>query len=237
MSVELVRDCARCAGLCCSLPFSRGREFPEDKPVQGPCRHLDDDHRCSIHDHLWEDGWRGCVAFDCFGAGQHVVQRTYAGARDPDPTERLAVFAIVRQLHETRFLLADPACTETSVAGEAVRLGAELAALGEGSPDSVLAVDLARWRARAGELFDRVASELGGPSYRGAELMATDLRGRDLHRANLLGADLRDADVRGADLSTALFLTQPQVTAARGDAATRLPSRLSPPDHWSSSPG
>ena len=54
----------------------------------------------------------------------------------------------------------------------------------------------------------------------------------DLGTADLLGADLRNADLRGADLSRSLFLTQPQVTAARGDASTRLPSVLQRPVHW-----
>ncbi|HWT91629.1 MAG TPA: pentapeptide repeat-containing protein, partial [Solirubrobacteraceae bacterium] len=50
--------------------------------------------------------------------------------------------------------------------------------------------------------------------------------------ADLTGADLRDADLRGADLSEALFLTSAQLTAARGDRATKLPRRLRPPVHW-----
>ena len=229
---ELAADCARCAALCCSLPFSRGREFPEDKPDDSRCRHVAADHRCSIHERLWEGGWLGCVTFDCFGAGQHVVQQTYAGARDADPGERRAVFAVVRQLHEMRFLLGDPACASSSADAEAAALAAELAALGEGAPQTLAALDVASRRARAGAIFARVAAELGGPSYRGALLLAADLRDRDLHRADLLGADLRDADLRGSDLSTTLFLTQPQVTAARGDAATRLPERLTRPAHW-----
>ncbi|HQR27220.1 MAG TPA: pentapeptide repeat-containing protein, partial [Nocardioides sp.] len=94
------------------------------------------------------------------------------------------------------------------------------------------AADLGSWRRRAGDLFAAVAAERGGASHRGALLMAADLRGRDLAGADLLGADLRDADVRGADLSTALFLTQPQVNATRGDAGTLLPDRLVRPALW-----
>ena len=36
----------------------------------------------------------------------------------------------------------------------------------------------------------------------------------------------------GTDLSDALFLTQFQVNAARGDGATRLPGRLARPPYW-----
>ncbi len=71
-------------------------------------------------------------------------------------------------------------------------------------------------------------------SLRGAYLIAADLSGADLRAADLIGADFRDTNICGADLSTSLFLTQFQVNAAKGDAATRLPATLARPDHWSS---
>ncbi len=75
-------------------------------------------------------------------------------------------------------------------------------------------------------------TDLRGVSLRGAYLIGADLRGADLYRTDLLGADLRAADLRGADLSAALFLTRPQVAAARGDAGTVLPAGLEHPPHW-----
>lgn len=75
-------------------------------------------------------------------------------------------------------------------------------------------------------------ADLRGANLRGAYLIAADLRGADLGGADLIGADLRDTDLRGAELSTALFLSGPQVAAARGDAATRLPGALQHPEHW-----
>lgn len=74
--------------------------------------------------------------------------------------------------------------------------------------------------------------QLCGANLRGAYLIAADLRGSDLTGADLLGADLRDARLDGADLSQALFLTQPQVNAARGNSATALPAEISRPGHW-----
>jgi hypothetical protein len=38
--------------------------------------------------------------------------------------------------------------------------------------------------------------------------------------------------VRGTDLSDALFLTQPQLEAARGDTATSIPAGLRRPAVW-----
>ncbi|POM26263.1 Pentapeptide repeats (8 copies) [Actinomadura rubteroloni] len=75
-------------------------------------------------------------------------------------------------------------------------------------------------------------ADLRGANLRGACLITADLRDADLRRADLIGADLRDTDLCGADLTDALFLTVPQLAAARGDAATRLPRHLDAPAHW-----
>ena len=80
---------------------------------------------------------------------------------------------------------------------------------------------------------DLHAADLRAGDLRGAYLIAANLRGCDLGATDLLGADLRDADLRDADLSGALFLTQPQLGAARGNAATAIPRSLRRPDHWS----
>jgi uncharacterized protein YjbI with pentapeptide repeats len=75
-------------------------------------------------------------------------------------------------------------------------------------------------------------ADLHSANLRGAYLIAADLRDADLRKADLIGADFRDADLRGADLTGALFLTQSQVNAARGDASTKLPPAVVRPTHW-----
>ncbi|WP_336880874.1 pentapeptide repeat-containing protein [Rhodococcus globerulus] len=79
---------------------------------------------------------------------------------------------------------------------------------------------------------DLRAHRLCGADLRGACLIAADLRGSDLTAVDLLGADLRDARLDGADLSAALFVTQPQVNAARGNGDTCLPAGVAAPPHW-----
>ncbi|MGW5049112.1 pentapeptide repeat-containing protein [Streptomyces griseoluteus] len=78
-------------------------------------------------------------------------------------------------------------------------------------------------------------ADLRGISLRGACLIAADLTGADLRHADLIGADLRGAELTDADLAGALFLTQPQVNAARGGPGTRLPGSLVRPVHWAAS--
>lgn len=75
-------------------------------------------------------------------------------------------------------------------------------------------------------------ADLRSANLRGAYLIAADLRDADLRGADLIGADFRDADLSGADLTDALFLTQAQLNAAKGDARTKLPPSLSAPSHW-----
>jgi uncharacterized protein YjbI with pentapeptide repeats len=74
--------------------------------------------------------------------------------------------------------------------------------------------------------------DLRGADLRGALLIAADLSNADLRNCDLLAADLRDTNLSGADLSTALFVTQMQLNAAKGDQHTRIPSDTVRPSHW-----
>jgi hypothetical protein len=90
---------------------------------------------------------------------------------------------------------------------------------------------------KVGPRSDLMGARLAGAdlralSLRGSYLIAADLSGADLAFTDLVGADLRDTDLSGADLSAALFVTQPQLDSARGDALTRLPAMLHRPSHW-----
>jgi hypothetical protein len=253
---ELRADCSSCAGLCCVLPaFAASADFAIDKPAGRACLHLTGDARCGIHADLRQRGFPGCTVFDCFGAGQRLVQ--VAGVERPaeDPGVA-AAFPVLRQLHELLWYLAEAADLPipADLRAEVATAQARAERLAAGDPDALAAVDTAAVRAGAGELLGRVSAAVrrGGRDRRGADLVGADLRRTDLRRASLrgayligadlrgadltavdlLGADLRAADLRGADLTGALFLTRPQVAAARGDGATRLPAALERPPHW-----
>jgi hypothetical protein len=90
---------------------------------------------------------------------------------------------------------------------------------------------------RASPGADLVGASLAGENMRGADLrgahlMGADLRNTDLRGADLIGADVRDVDFSGAQLSGALFLTQFQVNATKGDQLTTLSGSLLRPSHW-----
>lgn len=261
---RLRADCSRCAALCCVAPaFAASHDFALTKPAGTPCPHLQTDFRCGIHEDLRDRGFPGCTVYDCFGAGQHVVQGTYAGRTwrdDAVPAEQMFdVFSVVRRLHELLWYLTEalghPAAGALAAPLRDALLRTE--ALTQGTPEEILALDLVphgravdallldlsrevrsavprRRDHRGADLVGRRlrGADLRGADLRGAWLIGADLRGADLRLADLIGADLRGADLRGAELSSALFLTQPQVSAARGDASTRLPPALTAPDHW-----
>jgi hypothetical protein len=100
-------DCSRCCGLCCTaLPFDAAQGFGYDKPGAEACRHLQADHRCSIHADLISRGFPACVSFDCYGAGQYVTQQLFKGRswrESPElATQMFATYARQRALHELR---------------------------------------------------------------------------------------------------------------------------------------
>jgi uncharacterized protein YjbI with pentapeptide repeats len=217
MPLELTADCSRCAGLCCVAPaFAKSSDFAIDKPAGRPCPHLRGDFRCDIHELLPERGFPGCAVFDCFGAGQHLVQGTFGGAdwrsRKDQAGQMFALLPVLRQLHELAWYL-----TEALKLDAARRLHSPLeTALQEterisaGTPEQLLALDLNAYRSRVNPLLLQ-ASELARagfgrrPDYRGADLIGRNLRGEDLRGASLRGALLIGTDLRAADLRCADF--------------------------------
>jgi uncharacterized protein YjbI with pentapeptide repeats len=170
-------------------------------------------------------------------------------------------FAVMRQLHELLWYLAQ-ARTLAPARSLHARIAAAydtVERLTLADPATLLAVNVPAHRKDVNDLLlkaseltratvkgkrpDRRGADLigaklpgaslAGANLRGAYLIAANLRQADLRLADVIGADFRDADLRGADLTDALFLTQAQVNAARGDAKTRIPATVRRPAHWS----
>ncbi|MCZ2815919.1 pentapeptide repeat-containing protein [Modestobacter sp. VKM Ac-2984] len=198
------------------------------------------------------------VTQDVFGGADW---RTDASTR----TAVFAVFPVMRQLTELLWHLTEARTLLSAgpLAAEVAAAHARTDELTRAPADELIDLDAGGLRREVGELLGRVSdaaradvpgrardrrgadlmgaalrgADLHGASLRGAYLIGADLRGADLRHTDLLGADLRAADLRGADLTGALFLTQPQLTAAVGDAGTALPESLTRPAHWATSSG
>jgi len=240
-------DCARCFGLCCVAPaFSASADFAIDKPAGHPCPHLQAGFRCGIHNDLRRQGFPGCAAYDCFGAGQQVSQVTFGGRdwrQDPHAAlQMFRVFAVMRQLHEllwylTAALTLKPAHAvhgELRLALEATEAmtcspaGALLTLDTRGHRDQVNALllrssELARAHVPDPKLDGRGADLIGATLTKarlnGANLRGARLIGADLSRADLSLADVTGADLRGASLRGANLARCLFLTQSQLDAA------------------
>jgi uncharacterized protein YjbI with pentapeptide repeats len=206
--------------------FSSSADFAIDKPAGQPCPHLRADFGCGIHQGLSHHGFRGCAVYDCFGAGQHVSQVTFAG-RDwrqdpPTATRMFEVFTIVRQLHELLWHLAAALdlAPARAVHGELRRALTATEALTDRPADALLGLDIqAHWAQVNAVLLqasELVRAQIPGAKldYRGADLIGARLARADLTGANMRGARLIGADLRRADLTLA-DLTGADLRAAR----------------------
>jgi uncharacterized protein YjbI with pentapeptide repeats len=242
--VELRADCANCFALCCVVPaFSASAEFAIDKPAGKACPNLLGDFRCGIHERLRDSGFRGCTAYDCFGAGQHLSRKASADWRASTPRRRSEIFQafpIMRDLHELLYYLTEarqlPAAR--AIRPEVTRALKEVERLSGFDLEGLVALDVQPvWR-DANELLvkasalhrkgfkgkerrgaDLIGADLRnvrwrGSNLRGAYLIGADLRGADLRDTDFIGADLRGADLRDANLAGAIFLTRAQLDAA-----------------------
>jgi len=250
-------DCGRCFGLCCVAPaFSASADFAIDKPAGHPCPHLQPDFRCGIHNDLQPQGFRGCAAYDCFGAGQQVSQVTFEGRdwrQDPRTARQMfEVFPVMRQLHELLwYLTAALALPPARAVHDQLRLALKATEAMTCRPaGALLELDTERHRGQVNALLVR-ASELARaqvpgpkPDYRGAGLAGAGLSNADLTSANLRGArligadlsgaglrlaDLTGADLRGADLRGADLAESLFLTQSQLDAAEGDSSTRLPP--------
>src|SRR5579859_3353107 len=205
---ELRADCERCAALCCVGPaFSASAEFAIDKQAGQPCPHLSAGFRCSIHDRLRPAGFGGCAAFDCLGAGQKVVQVTFAGRdwrAEPGAAPRVfAAFAVMRRLHELLWHLNEAIALRP--AGALARALEEIYAATERltncGPDELVALNVDAHHRTVSEVLRKTSAHVRERAgIAGRDLRRADLAGRDLRTAALAGASLRGALLIGADL-------------------------------------
>lgn len=229
MFSELKSNCNNCFGLCCvALPYGKSSDFPFTKDGGTPCRNLCSNNLCTIHGQLREKGFRGCVSYECFGAGQHVSQSIYKGndwREDAEHAEEMfAVFPVVQQLHEMLWYLQ-----QTLTLEETQPLHSSLQKISEETiertikkPEEILKMDITAHRCRVNALLIESSemyrakrnkngkknglkkkSEYVGVNLSRLNLQGEDFRGKLMIASNLSQSDLRGADFIGADLRDA----------------------------------
>ncbi|WP_297421001.1 pentapeptide repeat-containing protein [Clostridium sp.] len=223
---NLKADCEKCFGLCCvALYFSASEGFPVNKDAGKPCVNLQDDFLCKVHKKLKQKGLKGCIAYDCFGAGQKVAQITYDGQdwiNTPGSANQMfEVFLIMRQLHEMLWYLtqAYDLQIEKNAKDKIQAAISEVENITNLSAASLLKFDIVLFRPRVNSLLFQTSEIVrkragnnktatlkskrifgGGLDFIGADLRKKDLRGANLSGAYLIAADLREVDLSFADL-------------------------------------
>lgn len=262
IAARLKIHCEQCSGLCCvALYCMKTDGFPANKDAGIPCRHLMTDFRCDTHSTLASKQLKGCMAYDCFGAGQKVTQECYFDVDWKSAPEKASeifnVFRVVFQLHQMEWYLleANSLTTDTHTKEKIETLISENEQITSKSPIEILNFGIEDYQVRVNKILKQICDTTSKPSSNGkhskdsfgrdfkranldgvdfsmAFLIAANLEGCSLHGTNFLGADMRDANVKNTDLSSCLFLTQMQINSSKGNASTKLPSKLSHPASW-----
>ena len=215
----------------------------------------------SFIDNWINENMRGCLAYDCFGAGQKVTQYCY-----PDVTwkthpekanEIFKVFLIIFQLHQMEWYLLESLSLikDKQLQAKIETLISENEQITYQYSDEILQFDIEKYRSKANQVLKKVSSiittdsaykahskECFGRNFKKANLNAKDfsmalmiaanLEGCSLQGTNFLGTDMRDANIKNTDLSSCVFLTQMQINSAKGNSNTKLPKNLSQPISW-----
>lgn len=262
LEAALLIDCKKCSGLCCvALYCMKTDGFPENKQAGVPCKHLMADFRCDIHGLLIAKKMKGCLAYDCFGAGQKVTQSCYHNenwkTNPQNADEIFRVFMMVFQLHQIAWYLlaALSFVKEEGLKADIEALIDQNIEMTAGAAAEILAIDITNYKMRADQVLKKVSDLVAadsadgtaqkdyfGKNFKGANLdgrdfsmalmIAANLKACSLKKTNFLGADMRDANIKDTDLSDSIFLTQMQINGAQGNAKTQLPGNLTRPSSW-----
>ncbi len=200
---SLKPDCSKCSGLCCTaLLFSEMDGFPESKAAGKPCMNLQKDFRCKIHRELEKNRMKGCIGYDCFGAGQQVTQSIYFGQTWQNVPEQAKeifdVFIVVFQLYQIRyFLLESMAILPAKVLKNDIKaLAEENEMICNCKPQNIITFDIEDYRNRVNVLLKQVCTLLQKSLCCENKKCASDF----------LLRNFKNKDMRGLDLSTKLLI-------------------------------
>lgn len=252
-------NCKACCGLCCvALYFSKTDGFPYDKISGIPCDHLCDNYTCDSHKELSHHGWRGCMAYDCFGAGPFITKKLSdkPNWKTLGSTKAEMIFNAYRnvmQIHQTMWYLHQAI---SLVLDDDMNKKLRCSIL-EGhkilsQPLHQLSVmDITVFRIKSNKLLKQICTlqkplqinrNFAGKNFKQQDLseldfsmsllIASNLESAKLRKTNFLGADMRDANIQNTDLTDSLFLTQFQINSTHGNKHTKLPCYLKAPASW-----
>ena len=255
-------DCEKCSGLCCvALYCMKTDGFPENKESGIPCKHLMSNFKCDMHSRLASKQMKGCLSYDCFGAGQKVTQYHFSDtdwrANPGKSNEIYQTFLFTYQLYQMEWYLLE---SLTIVSGEPIKSEIEALItkneqLTNQNSYRTLKLEIEEYKTKVNQVLKQVSNlhfktfsrkskrkdflgknfkraNLDGMDFSFALLIAADLEGCSLVGTSFLGADMRDTNIKNTDLNSSFYLTQMQINAAAGNANTKMPFYLNHPAYW-----
>lgn len=196
-------DCSKCSGLCCTaLFFSKMDGFPENKSAGKPCHNLLSDFRCNIHEELEKSKMKGCIGYDCFGAGGQVTQFIYSGLTwwdTPNKAKEIYdVFVIVFQLYQIRYFLLEAITIlpAKSIKKEISAQIVENERICNCKPQDILMFNMENYKNKVNLLLKQVCTLL-------QESLCCENKKLP---SSFLGKNFKNKDMKGLDLSTQLLI-------------------------------
>lgn len=170
--LETRADCSRCAALCCiAYPADDTPGFAASKAAGEPCPHLGDCGACRIYTRREQQGFTGCIRYDCFGAGQHVVQTLFGGRDwrdDPALLEPMVTAFLAMRPVSDLLLLAERALASAppDIAGPLGAVRTELEEIAAAPQGLDSGVRLSRAGAALRDIYARLDAAV--PGFRAA---------------------------------------------------------------------
>ncbi|WP_392486043.1 pentapeptide repeat-containing protein [Haloimpatiens sp. FM7315] len=194
---QLKSDCSKCSGLCCvALFFSTIDGFPENKNAGNPCSKLQNNYRCKIHDELEKRNMKGCIGYDCFGAGQHVTQCIYKKETwqtlKEQSKEIFDVFIIIYQLYQIRYFLEEAKIVipAKNLRNDIENLIDENKVLCNFTPDKIQHINIDNYRNKANLILKKVCDSITKSFNNSTSKQLTEFMGRTFKKRDMSGLDL-----------------------------------------------
>lgn len=209
---QLKADCSKCSGLCCTaLFFSKIDGFPENKKAGKPCTNLQNNYRCKIHHELEKRNMKGCIGYDCFGAGQHVTQYIYKGdtwQTSPEQSKEIFyIFVIVFQLYQIRYFLEESKLIipAKKLWSDIENLIKENEALCNSTPQSILKTNIDSYRNKVNITLKQVCASIIKYFNNSSNSRLTEFLGRNFKNRDMSGLDLSMKLLIAANFDNCIF--------------------------------
>lgn len=225
MKNKLKSDCSKCFGLCCTALYCFKTDgFPRDKKDGVPCINLNDDFTCRVHECLKEKGFKGCLSYDCLGAGQRVSQDTFKGVNwrsdKQNAPKMFSAFLLMKDIYEMMWYLYEASVLQSDPAKKN-KIGDMMKSidnLASSEYEELMKIDIVKIRHSVNKLlletsidvrnrykkgrksaFKHKKTMAGRPDYIEADLRKFDIKGEDFSGAFMIAANMKNMDLSGVD--------------------------------------